>query len=83
MCWHASPVLKKKKRKKEAEEKEKTVSNNVFLLKSGPETSESLRVVCVMRKGAHAQGALGDTATHNHFFTSNFCYKRFFSLIPL
>lgn len=68
MCWHASPVLKKKK--------QKTVSNNVFVLKSGSETSGPWRVVCVMGKGEHTQRALGDTLTHNHSSTLNFCYKK-------
>lgn len=66
------PALCFKKKKK----KEKTVSNNVFLLKSGSETSEPLRVVWVMGKCAHARGALGDTVTHNHFSTLNFGYKK-------
>lgn len=68
MCWHASPLFEKKKKK--------TVCNNVFLLKSGSETSEPLRVVCVIGKGAHAQGAWRDTVTHNHFSTLNFSSKK-------
>lgn len=60
------------------ERKEKTVRNNVFLLKSGSETPEPLRVVCVMGKGAYAQGALGDNVTHNHFSTLNFNSKKVF-----
>lgn len=69
MCWHASPLFKKNKNKK-------TVRNNVFLLKSGSETPEPLRVVCVLGKGVHAQGALGDNVTHNHFSTLNFSSKK-------